>query len=185
VCKRLLILSLLLAGCVSGGGDSPECVVLRDLAGNARYEVFRYPDGSVAARGSHLPEWRNGPAALFPPWQDVTPVGSWTYLFENGRTKATINYALACYTQCCSAGLCPHVHSYPVGEFTLWYESGALRARGAFVARREHVDTSCEGGDVTLRARASAGTETWDEQGRPLDLNLPEIIRTEFLPNGF
>ena len=173
---------VLLFGCASQSGW--ECPDLQRLARTARSETFRYPDGSLAADGAHLPGWQQGLAGRVPAWQNVTPVGTWHYFYESGRRRATITYALSCYIECCSGGPCPQVHAYPVGDFTLWYESGAVRAKGSFVASREHVDTSCEGGDFTLRARTSPETKAWDEQGELLNLQLPAVITEEFLPNG-
>ncbi len=172
------LLILTLVGCASR--TVSECPDLARLERNARLETFRDVNGAVLASGRHLgPPWRV--ADHLPAWQNLIPVGAWTYQYPKGQVRARLTYGLSCYTQCCTAGLCPQVHAYPVGPFEFFYPSGRLRARGSFTALRRHVDTSCQGGDTTTRGIPTADSQAWDESGTAIPLD-PAALFEELLP---
>jgi len=174
---RLLLL-LSLTACASY--DHSVCPDLHRLERRAALTTFRDSDGVAVASGRHLDSgWRV--ADHLPAWQNVTPVGPWEYRYPNGQLRARFTYALSCYIQCCSGGSCPQVHAYAVGPFELWYPNGAPRARGSFLARRQHVDTSCEGGDTTTRSVPSSDTQSWNEAGALIPFDA-RAVENEFRP---
>src|SRR5688572_4305807 len=168
------LLILLLVGCSSR--MTLDCPDVARLELSARQDTFRDANGAVIASGRHLGQsWRV--ADHLPEWQNLTPVGAWTYWHLNGQVRARLTYGLSCYIQCCAGGPCPQVHAYPVGPFEFFYPSGELRARGNFTASRQHVDTSCEGGDTTTRG-ASADSQARDELGKPVPLDPQRSFRS-------
>ena len=176
--KIAAFLILSLVGCVSR--TTFDCPDVARLERRALQETFRDASGTPVASGRHLgPSWRV--ADHLPEWQNLTPVGAWTYWYPNGQVRARLTYGLSCYIQCCTGGPCPQVHAYPIGPFEFFYPSGELRARGTFIASRQHVDTSCKGGDATIRGVASVDSQARDESGKPVPLN-PSALLQELLP---
>ena len=147
---------------------------------HAEFTTFKDSAGNVVASGRHLAGgWRVDDR--LPPWQNVIPAGVWTTWNSNGKIRGRITYALSCYIQCCSGGTCPQVHAYPIGEFEVWHSNGVLKARGTFVPFRQHVDTSCAGGDSTMISRPSSASRAWDENGNEVPMDIT-VIRNDLLP---
>jgi hypothetical protein len=157
-----------------------ECPDLKRMGRQAEFTTFKDPSGNIVASGRHLDDGWHVDARL-PPWQNVIPIGIWTTWYPNGQMRGRVSYALSCYIQCCTIGPCPNVHAYPVGEFEFWHSNGALKARGAFVPFRQHVETGCEGGDSTTMARPSPASRGWDEKGNEIPLDMT-VIKNELLP---
>jgi hypothetical protein len=171
-------LLILLIGCASGAPF--DCPDLSRLEQSAQHDTFRAADGAIIASGRHLGHsWRI--ADHLPDWQNLTPLGTWTYWYPSGQVRARLTFDLSCYIQCCTAGQCPQVHAYPVGAFEFFYPSGQPRARGTFIPARRHVDTSCEGGDFTMRGAASGDSRAWSESGQVIPLDATALLQ-ELLP---
>jgi hypothetical protein len=157
-----------------------ECPDLQRLGRQAQRTTFKDSAGNIVASGRHLGgSWRIDDR--LPPWQNVIPIGDWTTWYPNGQMRSRVTYALSCYIQCCSGGPCPQVHAYPAGDFEIRHPSGSLKARGTFVPFRQHVETSCEGGDSTMSSRPSAASGAWDENGNEVPMDV-RFIKDDLLP---
>jgi len=146
----------------------------------SEFTTFKDSAGNVVASGRHLTHgWRVDDR--LPPWENVVAVGVWTTWYPNGQMRGRVSYALRCYIHCCSAGPCPQVGAYPVGEFEFRHSNGALKARGTFVPFRLHVETNCQGGDTTTSSRPSPESRAWDESGNEIPMDV-RLIKNDVLP---
>ncbi len=149
-----------------------ECPATRAVQRQTELRTFRHSNGVVSATGRGLASsWDDEYESWDSSYKREVPatrLGTWQYFYPDGSKRAEVTYALSCYIQCCSGGLCPQIHDYPVGQFALWYPSGKKLGEGSFATIWYHVETSCEGGDDTKVGRLSPDSRFWREDGHPM-----------------
>ena len=111
-------------------------------------------------------------------------IGLWSEFHENGKLKASGNYKLDTYVQCCTAGLCDGYYSYKIGEWVYYHNNGNLKAKGIYRIGEKHKETSCEGGDKIKFGFVTDQWKFYDENGaeiKPTKNDIAEIEKSSFL----
>ncbi len=162
---RFVVFTAMLLAMACAGGSYFECPAIKTLERKAMPRTFFTHDRIRGSGNALPPEWDT---QSLDGTRVPIRVGEWTYQHPNGRVAGRVSYSLSCYTQCCSAGPCPHVHDYQQGSFQVWYPSGRKQGEGSFIATRIHVDTSCEGGGETWSSTVSPSSRFWREDGTEL-----------------
>jgi hypothetical protein len=104
----------------------------------------------------------------------VVPVGKWSYWDESGQLRAEITYKLSCYRQCCAAGPCPIVHSYPAGPFRTFHASGRPRTEGWLGETIVEFENLCDTAVSTHRTHSINNLRIRDEQGNESSIESPK-----------
>lgn len=111
-------------------------------------------------------------------------IGFWKEFYRNGILKASGNYKLDTYTQCCTAGICDGFYSYKYGEWKYYYDNGKLKAKGTYRIGKKYKETSCEGGDEINFGFVTDSWNFYDNNGKeiePDEKDINEIEKSSFL----
>ncbi|MCG2432117.1 toxin-antitoxin system YwqK family antitoxin [Aequorivita xiaoshiensis] len=111
-------------------------------------------------------------------------IGFWKEFYKNGILKASGNYKLDTYTQCCTGGICDGFYSYKFGEWNYYYDNGNLKANGTYKIGKKHKETSCEGGDEINFGFVTDSWVFYDKNGKkiiPTEKDISEIEKSSFI----
>jgi len=111
-------------------------------------------------------------------------IGFWKEFYRNGNLKASGNYKLDTYTQCCTGGICDGFYSYKYGEWNYYYDNGKLKAKGQYRIGKKHKETSCEGGDEINFGFVTNSWNFYDNKGKksePTEKDIAEIEKSSFI----
>tara|TARA_B100000795_G_scaffold264965_1_gene246161 strand:+ start:2284 stop:2814 length:531 start_codon:yes stop_codon:yes gene_type:complete len=111
-------------------------------------------------------------------------IGFWNEFHANGKLKASGNYKLDTYTQCCTGGICDGFYSYKYGEWIYYYDDGQLKAKGIYQIGKKNKETSCEGGDEINFGFITDSWKFYSNSGKeikPTKKNIEEIEKSSFL----
>ena len=111
-------------------------------------------------------------------------IGFWNEFYENEKLKASGNYKLDTYTQCCTGGICDGFYSYKYGEWIYYHNNGQLKAKGIYRIGKKHKKTSCEGGDEINFGFVTDSWKFYDYNGKeikPTQKDIHEIEKNSIL----
>ena len=103
----------------------------------------------------------------------------WKEFNRNRNLKASGNYKLDTYTQCCTGGICDGFYSYKYGEWKYYYDNGKLKAKGTYRIGKKHKETSCEGGDEINFGFVTDSWIFYDNNGKEIEPTEKEIAEIE------
>ncbi len=151
-----------------------RCPDVHSIERQSEFSVYYYPDGSRSAAGRHIAGGWTADNPRGGEWLEcVVPVGKWSYWDESGTLRAEISYKLSCYMQCCAAGPCPIVHSYPAGPFRTYHPSGRPRTAGSLGEGVEQFENNCDVSVSTRRTRSIDDLRLWDDEGNECWIETP------------
>lgn len=111
-------------------------------------------------------------------------IGFWREFYKNGKLKASGNYQLDTYKQCCTGGVCDGYYSYKFGEWNYYHENGTLKSTGKYRIGKKHINTSCKDGDEINFGYVNDNWKFYDSNGNeiePSKSDIAEIEETSFL----
>jgi antitoxin component YwqK of YwqJK toxin-antitoxin module len=102
-------------------------------------------------------------------------IGLWTEYYQNGQIKSQGSFQIGAYTNCCSNGWCESYINYEVGQWKYYYDNGQLKASGIYKVKKEHINTSCEGGAQIYKSHISKSWRFYRQDG--VEIKLYDMIK--------